>query len=349
MHEAMLYERREDGSVTCHLCAHRCNIRTGHKGICAVRENHDGTLYSLVYGKVISQAVDPIEKKPLFHFLPGSTSYSFACPGCNFRCQWCQNWQISQLPRLGGELDLPDVNPEAIVAGARRYGCASISYTYTEPTVYFEYAYDVMRLAHRQGLANVFVSNGYMTPECLDMLAPREGSPLLLDAANIDLKGWDDAFYRRFTGAHVEPVLESLRLLKHMGVWVEVTTLIIPTLNDDDAQLRSIASFIATDLGVDTPWHVTRFHPDFQMDNIGPTPVASLRRAHQIGLDAGLHYVYMGNIAGDGETTVCPGCGRELVSRSGFRVLQNSISATGTCPACSCPIAGVWTNPAAKS
>jgi pyruvate formate lyase activating enzyme len=348
MHEASLYEKRENGAAQCYLCAHRCRIQPEHRGLCAVRENRDGTLYSLVYGQVISQAVDPIEKKPLYHFLPGSTSYSIATPGCNFRCQWCQNWQISQAPQGAEAVEVPEVPPERIVAAARRFGCASISYTYTEPTIFFEYAYDVARLAREHGIANVFVTNGYMTPECLELLGQREGGGPLLAAANVDLKAWNDEFYRRYAGARLEPVLESLRLMKQAGIWVEVTTLLIPGLNDAEDELRGLAQFLSHDLGPETPWHVTRFHPDFRMGNIGPTPTATLRMARQIGLDAGLQHVYEGNIPGtDGENTYCPGCGCEVVSRYGFRVLENR-AAEGVCPECRAPLPGVWVAPAGR-
>mgnify|MGYP005843202885 CR=1 FL=1 len=346
MHEAMLYEKLDGEKVHCYLCAHHCRIQNGKRGICAVRENKGGTLYTLVYGYVISQAVDPIEKKPLYHFLPGTTSYSIATPGCNFRCQFCQNWEISQLPRMADIVQASIVPPEQIIAAARRFGCASISYTYTEPTIFFEYAYDICRLAHQQGLANVFVTNGFMTRQCLELLGPTEGKRALLDAANVDLKGWSDEFYRHTLGARLEPVLESLRLMKRLGIWVEVTTLLIPGMNDNESELREIAEFISKDLGPETPWHVTRFHPDFHMDNIPPTPISTLNKARQIGLDAGLQYVYEGNVPGsEGSSTTCPGCGCELVSRYGFRVTNNR-AATGACPQCGKPIAGIWSCPA---
>ena len=345
MHEAMLWERLDDQRVHCFLCSHHCRITEGKRGICAVRENRGGTLYSLVYGRVIAQAVDPIEKKPLYHFLPGSTSYSIATPGCNFRCRFCQNWEISQLPRRAEVANAALVPPDQIVASARRFGCASISYTYTEPTIFFEYAYDVARLAHDQGLANVFVTNGFMTPECLEMLGSRDASRPLLDAANVDLKGWSDEFYRKVVGARLEPVLESLRLMKRLGIWVEVTTLIVPGENDDEAQLRGVAEFIRDELGPTTPWHVTRFHPDFQMDDVDPTPIATLRRAREAGLAAGLRFVYEGNVAGvDGGITSCPGCGCQLVSRHGFHVAENRMS-SGNCPDCGEAVAGVWRQP----
>ncbi|NPV08906.1 MAG: AmmeMemoRadiSam system radical SAM enzyme [Anaerolineae bacterium] len=342
MHEAMLYEKLPEAVVRCFLCEHRCVIRPGRRGICAVRENQDGTLYTLVYGMVISQAVDPIEKKPLFHFLPGSTSYSIATPGCNFRCRFCQNAQISQLPRLSDFWGQETATPSEIVSAARRHGCRSISYTYTEPTIFLEFAYDVMVRAKAAGLRNVWVTNGYMTPECLDIIAPPDQSDPLLDAANVDLKAWSDTFYRQYAGARLDPVLQSLRLMKQRGVWVEVTTLIIPGLNDNEEELKELAGFIKEDLGADTPWHVSRFHPSFELLDRPPTPVQTLQLARRIGLEAGLHYVYLGNVPGTGgEDTSCFGCGCALLQRRGFQVLADRI-AQGACPQCGAQVPGVW-------
>ncbi|RKY62706.1 MAG: AmmeMemoRadiSam system radical SAM enzyme, partial [Candidatus Latescibacterota bacterium] len=232
MHEAYLYERLEDGKVRCFLCNHRCTVSQGDRGICGVRENRDGVLYSLVYGIPIAQHVDPIEKKPLFHFFPGSRAYSIATVGCNFRCLHCQNYDISQMPKDHGKIVGEEASPEDVVRAAMRTGCRSISYTYTEPTVFFEFAFEAARLAHGRGLYNNFITNGYMTPEALYDIAP------FLDAANVDLKAFREDFYRKICGARLQPVLDSLKLMKHLGIWVEVTTLVIPGLNDDDAQLR---------------------------------------------------------------------------------------------------------------
>jgi pyruvate formate lyase activating enzyme len=253
MKEALLYDKLPENRVRCRLCAHCCSIADGHMGLCQVRENRGGTLYTLVYGRTISQAVDPIEKKPLYHFLPGSLSFSMATPGCNFRCEWCQNWEISQMPRdqhlLGGQ----PATPEQIVDRARRAGCRSIAYTYTEPTIFFEYCHDTARLARAAGLANVYVTNGFMTPEMLDMARH------WLDAANVDLKAFRDETYRRFIGARLQPVLDSLSKMKALGIWLEVTTLIIPGLNDDPEELRELAEFLHRELGPDTPWPRSRF------------------------------------------------------------------------------------------
>ena len=340
MREAMLYDRRDDNRVRCNLCAHRCRIQDGARGICQVRENRKGVLYSLVYGRLISQAVDPIEKKPLFHLLPDSDALSIATVGCNFRCSFCQNSSISQLPRDHQLVEGTYVPPEQVVNAARRYRCAAIAYTYTEPTVFFEYTYDVARLAHEAGILNVYVSNGYMTEEALDLLAPRDGERLL-DAANVDLKAFTDGFYREQCGARLQPVLDSLVRMKERGVWLEVTTLVIPTLNDSDEELGQIAGFIADELGAETPWHVSRFHPTYRLLEKPPTPAATLRRARDIGRERGLRYVYVGNLPGDeGETTYCPQCGETVIGRSGYRIVSRHLRG-GACATCGTTIAGV--------
>lgn len=340
MREAMLYETLEDKRVRCNLCAHRCLIQDGARGICQVRENRDGILYSLVYGRLISQAVDPIEKKPLFHVLPGSDAYSIATVGCNFRCTFCQNYGISQLPRDHHIVEGRSVRPEEVIEGARRYRCSAIAYTYTEPTVFFEYTYDVARLAHKAGILNIYVTNGYMTEEALDLLAPRDGERLL-DATNVDLKAFTEAFYRQQCGARLQPVLDSLVRMKERGVWVEVTTLVIPTLNDSEEELGQIASFIANELGPETPWHVSRFHPTYRLLDRPPTPSGTLRRAQAIGRERGLHYVYVGNLPGDkGETTFCPHCGATVIGRSGYRIVSRHLR-EGACATCGTPIAGI--------
>jgi len=334
MKEAMLYSRRPEGLVECHLCHHRCKIHPGHVGFCQVRENRDGTLYTLVYRKLIARHVDPIEKKPLFHFHPGSLSYSIATAGCNFRCVFCQNFSISQMPRDQERIEGADVTPEQIVADARRYRCTTISYTYTEPTVFLEYAYDVGRLAHEAGIKNVWVSNGYMTPEALDVIAP------YLDGINVDLKSFNSDTYRRMMGAQLEGVLETLPLFRPHNIWLEVTTLVVPQMNDSDEELRQIAEFVAS-LGREVPWHVSRFHPDYQMDDRGATPVQTLERAVEIGRAAGLKYVYSGNVPGDpNEHTYCPSCGKRVIERVGFSILRNDIE-NGTCRFCHAIVDGV--------
>jgi pyruvate formate lyase activating enzyme len=335
MHEAMLYEKIAGNRVRCHLCAHRCVIADGKKGVCQVRENRGGVLYTLVYGSTISQNVDPVEKKPLYHFYPGSPAYSIATPGCNFRCQWCQNWQISQMPRESDLTAGREATPEQIVASAIETHCRSIAYTYTEPTVFFEYAYHIALLASLDHLANIFVTNGYMSREMLEMFHP------YLDAANVDLKAFREETYRRYVGARLRPVLDNLKLMKRLGVWIEVTTLVIPDLNDDPTELRDAARFIALELGPDTPWHISRFFPVYKMTDRSPTSIRTLHRARDIGLEEGLHYVYLGNVAEESNTT-CHHCGRLLIRREGYWVVENHIR-QGSCPACGTPVAGVWT------
>lgn len=335
MKEAMFYERLADRKVRCSLCRFRCLIGEGQRGICAVRENRGGTLYSLVYGKAVAEHADPVEKKPLFHFEPGSRTYSIATVGCNFRCLHCQNYSISQpqqdVMRISG-IDLP---PQAVVERALQTGCSSISYTYTEPTIFFEYAYETAVLARRAGLRNIFVTNGYITAEALAEIAP------YLDAANIDLKGFSQKFYREVVHAMLDEVLDSIREYRRLGIWIELTTLIIPTWNDSDEDLKGIASFIAHEIGVETPWHVSQFYPTYKLTDQPRTPLSTLQRARNIGLSAGLRHVYQGNAPGEGgEDTSCSSCGELLISRQGFRIVQNRVK-HGACPVCRTPLAGV--------
>lgn len=334
MREARLYTQAEGGYVDCRLCSFRCHIADGHRGVCGVRENIGGTLNTAVYGRLIAEHIDPIEKKPLFHFQPASTSYSIATVGCNFRCLHCQNADISQMPRdqkkIIGEL----VSCEEVVNEALATGCSSISYTYTEPTIFFEYAYDTGVMAHEKGIKNVFVTNGYMTGECIDELSG------VLDGANVDIKAFTEGFYKKVCGARLAPVLESVERMRRLGIWVELTTLVIPTMNDSEEELRGLARWIAkTDKTM--PWHLSAFHPAYKMKDLPPTPVATLHRAREIGLEEGLRYVYTGNIPGDaGESTYCYKCGTILIERIGFAVKKNSIR-DSACPKCSAPIDGV--------
>jgi pyruvate formate lyase activating enzyme len=340
--EALLYDRVDSHKVRCNLCAHRCVIADGKRGVCGVRENRDGMLITLVYGHIVSQHIDPIEKKPLFHFYPGSTAYSIATPGCNFHCRWCQNWEISQVRREKQLVTGIATMPQQIVATALRFDSRSIAYTYTEPTVFFEYAYDTARLAHGIGIRNVYVANGYMTAEMLELFQP------YLDAASVDLKAFRDETYRRYVGARLDPVLDSLKRMKALGIWLEVTTLVIPGINDDPAELRDAAQFISQELGSDTPWHISRFYPAYEMTDVPATPTETLRRAWNLGMREGLKYVYVGNVADNGyQSTVCPGCRRVLIRRNGFAVLANLVR-NGRCPDCGASIAGVgmdgWRN-----
>lgn len=334
MKEALFYERRQNDQVRCGLCRFRCLINEGARGICGVRENRGGTLYSLVYGKLCAEHVDPIEKKPLFHLLPGSRSYSIATLGCNFRCHHCQNFTISQ---VGPEMPVRGLarTPEEVVKQALAHGCRSISYTYTEPTIFFEFACDTARLAHEAGLKNIFVTNGYITPEALAMIAP------WLDAANIDLKGFSEDFYRQIVHASLAEVLDSIVEYRKAGIWIELTTLIIPGLNDNEQELQQLAAFIVDHLGVDTPWHVSRFSPTYKLTDQPRTPIETLRRAREIGRAAGLRYVYEGNIPGaGGENTYCPTCAALLIERHGFTIRTSRIR-NGACPDCATFIAGI--------
>jgi pyruvate formate lyase activating enzyme len=330
----MFYDKLEGTLLQCHLCSHHCRISESKRGICGIRENKGGKLYSLVYGRLISRAVDPIEKKPLFHFLPGSRSYSIATVGCNFRCLNCQNYGISQMPKPQEPVSGGDVTPAEIVEAAKRYRCESMAYTYTEPTVFFEYAYDTAKLASKEGIRNVFVTNGYITEKPLRTIAP------YLDAANIDLKSFSDEFYRKVCGARLKPVLEAIRLYRKLGIWIEITTLIIPSLNDSEENFRKITEFIRSlDEGI--PWHVSRFFPAYRLPDLPPTPIEVLNKARKIGLDAGLKHVYQGNLPGEGENTYCHSCGRLLIERYGYQVTQYSLR-DSRCPSCNVKIAGMW-------
>ncbi len=334
MKEAMFYRKLEKRKVQCFLCAHDCLISEGKRGICGVRENREGTLYSLVYGKVIAMNVDPVEKKPLFHFYPASTSFSVSTVGCNFRCKHCQNYEIAQYPKMRDDIPGERVTPEQIVDAAERSACKSISYTYTEPTIFMEFAYDCARLAHERGVKNVFVSNGFTGAEATRSMAP------YLDANNIDLKG-DDEFYRKICGARLQPVLDTIKLMKELGVWVEITTLIIPSYNDSEKVINGIIDFI---LSVDPaiPWHVSQFYPTYQLVDQPRTPISTLRWARDLGMKRGIKYVYTGNVPGEGgESTYCPKCGGLLIERAGYRISQNKLK-EGSCLTCGTKIEGIW-------
>ena len=336
MKEALFYSRLADGTVRCELCPHRCHLTPGKIGVCGVRQNIDGSLITHVYGRAIATHVDPIEKKPLFHVAPGSRSFSVATVGCNLHCKFCQNATISQIA-ISEQTGIPGepLPPEQIPLLASEYLCRSIAYTYTEPTIYYEYARESAAIAHEAGIYNVFVSNGYISEEPLRQIAP------MLDAANVDLKSFRDDFYLKLTGARLEPVLDTLRRMKELGIWLEVTTLIIPTWNDSDDELADIAYFIAHELGRETPWHISRFYPQYRLTDVPPTPVSTLSRARQLGQDAGLYYVYTGNVPGDkGESTYCYACGRPLIVRMGYRLVENHV-VNGTCRYCNAEIHGI--------
>lgn len=336
--EAMLYRPLPDNKVFCYLCSHYCQIADSKFGICGVRENREGKLYTHVFGEVIAANIDPIEKKPLYHFLPGTSSFSIATIGCNFHCPFCQNWQISQATKRSKQSPSGyKLLPEEIVNEARSRDCQSIAYTYTEPTIFFEYAYETAKLAKEKGLANVFVTNGYMTSDALKTIRP------YLDACNVDLKSFREDFYKKICRAHLKPVLESIRLMKELDIWVEITTLVIPGLNDGQEELTQIARFIS-DLDPDIPWHISRFHPDYQYPDAHATPLETLRKAFSIGKKEGLHYIYIGNVLGESEDTLCPHCQRTLIKRQGFFIGKNELQ-DSYCPFCGAYIAGIFRQP----
>jgi len=334
MKEAFLFEPLENNKVKCNLCSHHCIIADGKLGVCNVRENRGGKLYTLVYGETISQNIDPIEKKPLYHFYPGSKSYSIATPGCNFRCQWCQNWEIAQMPRERGVISGYEASPKSIVDQVIASGCQSIAYTYTEPTIFFEFTYDIARIANSFGISNLYVTNGFMTSEMLTMISK------YLDAANVDIKAFKEQTYQRYVGARLQPVLDNLVLMKNLGIWLEITTLVIPGINDDLDELKQIAKFIYQELGPETPWHLSRFFPHYQMSNIPPTSVNTLNIARDIGMKEGLRYVYLGNVGGE-SNTLCHHCGEVVIRRLGYLNPDNQLR-LGKCSSCGTPISGVW-------
>lgn len=340
MKEAFLYEKLENKFVRCYLCSHHCRIAHEKFGFCGVRQNIDGVLYTHAYGKVVVANIDPVEKKPLYHFLPGSFSFSVATIGCNFRCGFCQNWEISQRtakeisPEGSADILGQECPPEDIVKAAIKNKCKSISYTYTEPTIFFEYAFEAAKSAKEKGLYNIFVTNGYMTKECLKMIKP------YLDAANVDLKFFKEDSYKRVCAGSLEPVLSSIRFMHELGIWVEITTLVVPGENDSKEELENIAGFIA---GVDKniPWHVSRFHPDYKFTGHEVTPESTLKKAEELGRKHGLKYIYAGNVMGFGNDTYCHNCKKPLIKREGFSILEYTIK-QNKCPYCSEVIPGVF-------
>lgn len=341
-HAAALCRPLERGFVQCTACEHWCAVAPDAAGKCGVRRNLDGALRLVVYGKAVAVHIDPIEKKPLHHFLPGSEIFSLGTVGCNLSCAWCQNWEISQHKEFDPDQEFigEEWPPEAVVETCRRSGVDLIAFTYNEPAVFFEYAYDTARLAHAAGMRSVFVSSGFETLQAIDAIAP------YLAAANVDLKAFDDSTYRDYCGARLAPVKRNIRhLVREAGVWTEVTTLIIPGLNDGDEELRAIADFLA-EISPDLPWHVSGFVPHYRMHNRPRTSADTLLRAWEIGRAAGLRYVYPGNIWGDPQLagcsdTRCPDCGTTVIERSGYAV-RPRWQTPGRCPGCAIQLAGVW-------
>jgi len=334
MKEALLYEKLKDNLLHCYLCSHHCRITEGKFGFCGVRQNIAGKLYTHAYGGVAAAHIDPIEKKPLYHFLPGSSSFSVATIGCNFRCGFCQNWQISQSSFRQGSGIGEELTSSQIVEQALKNKCRSISYTYTEPTIFFEYALETAKLAKEKGLYNVFVTNGYMTKEALLLIKP------YLNAANVDLKFFKEASYKKICAASLEPVLDSIRLMKEMGIWVEATTLVVTGENDSEEELSAIAGFIAS-VDKDMPWHISRFHPDYKFSDYTATSEAVLKKAQNLGAAAGLKFVYLGNVEGLGNNTYCPACKKLLVEREFFSIIEDNIK-QGKCSFCNAAVPGIF-------
>jgi len=327
LHEAMLYQKMPDKKVKCDLCARRCLINDGGTGFCLVRKNEGGTLYSLVYGKAISASIDPVEKKPLSHFNPGALVMSIATMGCNFRCQFCDNWMISQDKEIAGK----SFPPGEVVKAARDSACQGISYTYTEPTIFFEYAYDTAQLAKQVGFFNTFVTNGYMTPEAVKIIAP------VLDAATVDFKGGaDPEFYKTFSSVPtVKPIFEALVEMRRNGIHIEITNLVVPKVGDSLERIKELSVWIKDALGKDTPFHLLRFHPDYKLTTMAATPVETLEKAYMTAKEAGLNYVYIGNVPGHpSESTYCPSCNELLIKRYGFEIARWNLAKGMRCPVC---------------
>ncbi|MFT7879103.1 MAG: AmmeMemoRadiSam system radical SAM enzyme [Sulfurimonas sp.] len=324
-------EEKEKERIICLLCRHSCSLREGKVGMCGVNKNVDGELKNLVYGHPVAVHIDPVEKKPIYHLLPGSSALSFGTVGCNFRCPFCQNWGISQEKNINENIN---VSPEEMVELALEEGCDAIAYTYNEPTIFYPYAKDVGLLAKKKGLKNIFVSNGFETPEIIQDMAG------WIDAANIDLKSWDADYYRKVLKGGLEEVKDTLRRMVNEGIWVEVTTLLIEGENDSDQDIKEMAEFIVNDLGPQVPWHLSAFHPDYKMMDHDTTKLKTLQRAKQIGEAAGLYYIYLGNVPVHGDTH-CPNCNELLIDRTGYSITVNRLE-DGHCPNCHREIEGVW-------
>ena len=334
MKEAMYYKKLRGSLVQCELCPHKCVIKDGNRGICRVRENREGVLYSLVYGKLCSASAEHIEKKPLYHFLPGSLAYSIATVGCNLKCKQCQNYQISQAKPE----DIPSLNitPKDVVENAIKNNCRSIAYTFTEPTIFYEMMLDTVKIARRKGLRNVIVSNGFINPKPLEELCK------YIDGANIDLKSINPSFYEKICGARLQPILKALKILQKNNVWIEITNLIIPTLNDKTSEIKQLVKWIKNNLRINVPLHFSAFYPCYQLMNLPATKIEKLHEARKIALNAGLNYVYTGNLRDeDGSTTYCPKGKKIAIKRSGFSVIENNVNKKGIC-SCKEKIAGVW-------
>ncbi|HHF42477.1 MAG TPA: AmmeMemoRadiSam system radical SAM enzyme [Candidatus Aminicenantes bacterium] len=332
--EARYYEKLPDKEIKCHLCPRECHLGDKERGYCGVRENSNGTYYTLVYGKACAVHVDPVEKKPFFHFYPRRQTLSLATAGCNVNCKFCQNWEISQVrPEQVQHFDFP---PRMVVETAKKYNCPLIAYTYTEPVVFFEYMVDTAKLGRRAGLKSVVVTGGHINQQPLKELIE------VVDAIKVDLKAFTQSFYDKYVRGELQPVLEAIKLIAASPVWLEIVYLVIPTLNDSPEEIRQLSRWLKQEIGPDVPIHFSRFHPMYLLKNLPPTPIATLEQARQIAREEGLHYVYIGNVPGhEGESTYCPNCGELLIKRWGFDVLKISLR-NGKCPRCQTPIPGVW-------
>ncbi|WP_432735047.1 AmmeMemoRadiSam system radical SAM enzyme [Maridesulfovibrio sp. FT414] len=336
LHPARLWKKLKENKVQCRLCSYFCIIEPSAHGKCGVRQNVDGELMTKTYELVAAINIDPVEKKPLYHFLPGTSTFSLGTQGCNFGCTFCQNASLSQHPKTGRQITGQKVTPQTIVEAAIAHNCDSISFTYSEPTIFFELMQDTARLAHGNGLKNIMVSNGFQSPECIEELTG------LIDAANIDLKAFNDDFYREICSGRLSPVLENIKHMKKNGWWIEITTLLIPGKNDSPDELKQLAAFIADELGEEVPWHISRFHPDYKMQDCPVTPMQALSLARKIGVDAGLEYVYVGNVPGnEHSTSFCPSCKAEIIKRFGFDMTNVGLE-HGMCKYCGCKIDGVY-------
>ncbi len=333
MREAKYYEKLENNKVHCYLCPRHCKIGDGQPGFCFVRQNEGGTLYQTAYNQPYAINVDPIEKKPLFHFYPGTNILSLGTAGCNIGCKFCQNWSISKARQ--DQKRTFKFTPSKAIQTARSHQCISMAYTYNEPTIWAEYVEDLSAEARDNGLHNVMVTNGYITPEVIESVYEN------IDAANVDLKAFSEGFYKKVTLSELQPVLEALKILKALDVWLEITTLIIPTLNDDAAELKKLCEWVAENLGANTPIHFSAFHPDYKLRDLPPTPETTLEMARSIALDIGLNYVYIGNIYSAAANTYCPNCEKLLIQRNWYNVGYNQIQ-DGQCPDCHHPIPGVF-------
>ncbi len=336
---AWLSKELSKGKIMCEACSHACVLKEGEYGKCGVRRVEDGELRLLVYGIAAAVNVDPVEKKPMFHFLPGSRAFSLGTVGCNFSCKFCQNFEISQYPKEHNhEIIGRELSPEKIVEFAIEHECASIAYTYNEPVVFFEYTYDTAKIAHEKGLKNIYVTSGFETHKAIDLLEP------YIDGMNIDIKSYSNDFYKDICGARLQPVLDTVKYARNKGIWVEVTTLLIEGKNDSDEEIREIAKFLA---GIDNsiPWHLSAFHPMYKMLDVPRTPASTLHRAYEIAKDEGLKYVFVGNIDDeDYESTYCPGCKERVIDRVGHigQFVTNFLDGNGVCPYCAYELEGVW-------